>query len=160
DVVAGRVDYDLLNPRRDITVRLPAEVGPPIVFGHLPYAVGANLAFRRAVFDTVGGFDVSFQLGCDEVDFCWRAQYCGFTLGYAADAVVHYRLRSDFAPLFRQSFRYATGRAKLYAKHATSGHLRARGVKTQVWRAGARVAEAVPIWRLLRPTASRTEIQA
>jgi len=94
-----------------------------MLFGLLPYAVGANLGFRRQVFDAIGGFDGSFETGADEVDFCWRAQYAGFTIGFATSAVVHYRLREQRRALARQSYHYAIGNAHLYAKHQELGRL-------------------------------------
>ena len=75
-----------------------------------------NLAFRREVFDTVGGFDEMFAYGSD-VDFSWRLIDAGYHIRSVPDAVV---LRSDWGTWRRQlrrSYVYGQARARLYRKH-------------------------------------------
>ena len=75
DVVGGALEIDRLNEPRvrhrshNQTDELPRSLGRP-------YAVGANLAFRREVWEAIGGFDARFSGGCDETDFCLRASGC------------------------------------------------------------------------------------
>ena len=74
-----------------------------------------NLAFRRAAFDAVGGFDESFEYGSD-VDFSWRLNDIGYRILRVPDAVV----RLDWGTPRRQrrrSFLYGKARARLYRKH-------------------------------------------
>ncbi len=82
-----------------------------------------NLAFRRAAFDTVGGFDEGFAYGSD-VDFSWRLIDAGYGIRSVPDAVV---LRSDWGTWRRQlrrSYAYGKARARLYRKHrARSRHV-------------------------------------
>jgi len=124
DLVGGRLDYTRLNSPFIQGTRGHASVDElPTIFGALPYAIGANAGFRRSVFDAIAGFDESFATGADEVDFCWRAQYEGFTISFAESAVVHYRLKDRLRSLARQSYFYALGNAHLYAKHRALGRL-------------------------------------
>ncbi len=74
-----------------------------------------NMAFRRSVFDAVGGFDESFEYGSD-VDFSWRLVDAGVRLRSAPDAVV----TTDWGTRRRQLRRawlYGRARARLYRKH-------------------------------------------
>jgi GT2 family glycosyltransferase len=113
DVVGGALE----------THELPNSLGRP-------YAVGANLAFRREVWEAIGGFDARFAGGCDETDFCLRAQDAGYTIGFDPRAVVHYRLRADLSGIARQHFDYGRGEERLLAKRGglglADGRLRSR----------------------------------
>lgn len=98
------------------------EVRSPLrlVMGYLPSATGAALGVRRSVFTAVQGFDMSFQKGADETDFCWRVQRAGFTLGGVPDAVVDYRQRDNLTDAARQFFHYGRTHVQLWAKYRSS----------------------------------------
>jgi GT2 family glycosyltransferase len=83
----------------------------------LPFAVFANLAFRRKVFDRVGVLDVDMAAG-ESTDFCTRFRR-GSRRGlvYAPRAVVFHRHRRTVAGLFRQQWNYGRGHALLYIKY-------------------------------------------
>lgn len=88
------------------------QIGPPEYRTECPTT---NLAFRREVFDTVGGFDERFAYGSD-VDFCWCLNEAGYRIRNVPDAVV----RHDYGTWRRQlrrSFVYGRARARLYRKH-------------------------------------------
>ena len=75
----------------------------------------ATLAFRREVFDTVGGFDEHFAYGSD-IDFSWRITDVGYRIRGVADAIT----RHDAGTLRRQlrrSYMYGKARVRLYRKH-------------------------------------------
>lgn len=78
----------------------------------LQYAATANLIVRRSVVASVGGFDARLMSGGD-VDFCWRAIRSGFSVGYAADAVVDHLVRDGLAALVQRSWRLGAGHAEL-----------------------------------------------
>jgi GT2 family glycosyltransferase len=74
-----------------------------------------NLAFRRKVFDAVGGFDESFAYGSD-LDFSWRLVDSGYRIRSVPAAVV----KHDWGTPRRQarrSYQYGRARARLYRKH-------------------------------------------
>ncbi len=74
-----------------------------------------NLAFSRAAFDAVGGFDEGFAYGSD-VDFSWRLNDAGFRILSVPDAVI----RHDWGTWRRQlrrSYSYGKARLRLYRKH-------------------------------------------
>lgn len=74
-----------------------------------------NMAFRRAAFTRVGGFDESFQYGSD-IDFAWRMSEADIPIRYVPDAVVVH----DWGGPERQTRRalqYGRARAHLYRKH-------------------------------------------
>lgn len=102
----------------------------------LPFANGNNLAVRREVFEALGGWDERYVLGGADVDICWRAQLAGYTLGFAADAVVAYRHRNGLKALGRQYYRYGLADVQLYRQYRAHG-ARARParmvVKTWGW---------------------------
>jgi GT2 family glycosyltransferase len=81
-----------------------------------------NLAFRREVFDAIGGFDEGFSYGSD-VDFSWRLTDAGYRIRSVPGAVI----RHDWGTWRRQlrrSYVYGKARLRLYRKH----HARLRHV--------------------------------
>ena len=91
--------------------------GMPVDQGAVRNFIGANMSFRREVFETVGGFEVelgrigSYPLGNEETEFCIRARRAlpGRILAYEPRARVHHRV-----PPSRASWRYF--RARCYAE--------------------------------------------
>jgi glycosyltransferase involved in cell wall biosynthesis len=119
DLVGGALEVDRLNapsvrtssPQSD---RLPESM-------HRPYAVGANFGLCKRVWAAIGGFDAAFAGGCDETDFCLRAQDAGFTIGFEPAAVVHYRLRAQLGGTASQHYGYGRGEERMNAKRRRLG---------------------------------------
>lgn len=85
----------------------------------LPFAVTANLAFRREVFEQVGLFDPDSPRGGESTDFCTRFfRATGLRLEFAPGAAVFHRHRATAWELFRQQWSYGRGHAFLYIKYA------------------------------------------
>lgn len=125
DIVGGRLEYEHLNEAATRLWRAPiASDTLPTALDFLPFAVGANFGVRRRLFELLQGCDVAFPICCDDVDFCWRGQLSGCTIGFAKDAVVHYQLRTDLRSLARQQFAYGKYEARLYAKFRHLGAVR------------------------------------
>ncbi len=81
---------------------------------HVP---GCNMAFRRDVAMEVGGFDASYRKAGDDVDFIWRLQDLGYTIGFAPAAQVwHYR-RNTIEAYLKQQRGYGEAEAMLQFKH-------------------------------------------
>lgn len=118
DYVGGRLDVTGLNSAAVVEWRggSPTVDGLPVAYGYLPYAVGANFAVRRSLFDQIGGCDERFTICCDDIDLSWRAQEAGGVLAYAAAAAVQYRLRADLRDVARQQWRYGTAEPMLLRK--------------------------------------------
>jgi glycosyltransferase involved in cell wall biosynthesis len=125
DVVAGRFEAPLGDPPSltallDVTHRY--DQGRYVREGH---AAGANIWARRAVFDRIGGFDVTLPAGGD-TEWAQRAVAAGFSLRYAPDMwVVHPALRSP-RQLARRMLRQGRGAAER-GQSDIRGRLRRRG---------------------------------
>ncbi len=69
--------------------------------------VGANMAFRRAVFDKVGWFDPALDVGTStrgggDIEMFHRVMAKGAGLAYAPEAIIWHEHRADFPALLRQ----------------------------------------------------------
>jgi glycosyltransferase involved in cell wall biosynthesis len=135
DVVGGALVPFPDAPRATRSLDVPQGDRLPTMLDH-EFAVGASLGFCRRVHEALGGFDVCFTRGADEVDFCVRAVQAGFTIGFVPDAIVRYALADRPAALVRQRFDYGRGLQRLVAKADRDGwYVRTR---RQRWRDLAR----------------------
>ncbi len=75
---------------------------------YLPFAITANCAIRRAVFEALGGFDPEIYLG-EDADLCWRVQQAGHRLDERPGAVVRHYSRTTLPALWRQRMRHGAG---------------------------------------------------
>jgi GT2 family glycosyltransferase len=82
-----------------------------------PFAVTANLAFRRRIFDQIGLFDPRTPRGGESTDFCRRFRETGLDLVLAPRALVLHRYRSTSWEYVSQWWGYGRGHAFLYAKY-------------------------------------------
>jgi glycosyltransferase involved in cell wall biosynthesis len=78
------------------------------------WGVGANMAFRRSLFEAVGNFDVALDVGTPtngggDIEFFHRAVAAGYVLRYEPAAMVRHVHRRDDGELKRQI--YNNGRA-------------------------------------------------
>lgn len=71
---------------------------------------GSAFMVRRYLFEDLGGFDNSFFLLCEDIDFCWRVWLQGYKVIYVASSAVYHdasastsQLSSPF--LFYHSFK-------------------------------------------------------
>lgn len=106
-LVGGPVDLHLLNDPAVQAWRAGAERTADLqrFIGFLPFSPTANLGISRQVFTELGGFRPTAQ-GGDDVGLCWRAQLAGYSLGFSARAVVHYRARRSLRGHLIQHLRY------------------------------------------------------
>ncbi len=76
----------------------------------------AAVAYRRAVFERVGGFDESFD-ACQDLEFSLRVARSGFRCYYTSELSTPYYARTSLRALFRQQVRYGRGRLRLLRRH-------------------------------------------
>jgi GT2 family glycosyltransferase len=90
---------------------------------HIP---GCNMAFRREILGSIGGFDPQFRVAGDDVDICWRLHERGWTIGFSPAAVVWHRRRDSLRAYFRQQRGYGKAEALLERKwpdkYSRGGH--------------------------------------
>jgi glycosyltransferase involved in cell wall biosynthesis len=118
--VAGPFELARLNPPWAVAAGNLTQTAGLQHDGFLPFAGGGNLGMRREVFDAVGGFDPSLP-ALEDTDLCFRAQLAGYELAFAADAVVHVRLRRSFRALFRQGLGWGYATVGLHARYREQG---------------------------------------
>ncbi len=107
---------------------------PPVNGGHWEFAVGCNMGFTRTLFGELSGFDPVMNFA-EDVDFSWRAQSAGYTLGFAAEAKLVKSMRSSPTGRFKQHRGYGRSDLALAARYRTSGYggVRTRAAKQVVW---------------------------
>jgi GT2 family glycosyltransferase len=118
DGIGGALDELSLNPGHPLPHAV-ANNSLPIGLDFLPYPIGANCGVRRDVWAKLNGFDENFLDGAEEVDFYWRLQLAGYSLGFASAAVVAYRHPRGLRNTLRRAFRYGVGSCQLAANHRT-----------------------------------------
>jgi glycosyltransferase involved in cell wall biosynthesis len=97
------------------------------------FAIGANLAFHRAVFDRLGGFDERFGAGAryraaEETDFIFRGAAAGIPLFYDPGLrVLHFHGRRSHSELGQLMRGYCFSEGAFVAKHFLSSR-RARSM--------------------------------
>jgi len=85
-----------------------------VVAEHIP---GCNMAFHRAAFHSIGGFDTEYRKAGDDVDFCWRLQTNGGVIAFSPSAIVwHYR-RFTLQAFRKQQEGYGEAESMLRFKH-------------------------------------------
>ena len=91
------------------------------------FVIGANMAFRREVFERVGTFDTRLGAGrwfggAEEVDLFYRAMKAGYRQLYAPNVLVHHdHDRTALAQVCRMEYSYGKGLAAHLVKHALRG---------------------------------------
>jgi glycosyltransferase involved in cell wall biosynthesis len=81
------------------------------------HIAGCNMAFRRDVLLSLGGFDPIYRAAGDDVDICWRLQDAGYAIGFSPAAVVWHFRRNTVAAYCAQQRGYGKAEALVYSKH-------------------------------------------
>ncbi len=132
--------------------------GEPFLIGH---PLGATMLIRSEVVKATGGFDESFHMYCEEVDWSWRIHKANWEI-YAVPAaeIIHYGGESTKQVKARSIINLWQSRAKLYRKHygPVKNHFAAYLVKVGMKRKAAKTAnpelkqayqEIAEIWQSL-----------
>jgi len=85
-----------------------------------PFGVGANMAFRRAALDRIGGFDVALGAGTptsagEDTLALTLVLLAGYEIAYQPSALMWHHHRTDMASLNRQLHGYSVGLTAFYA---------------------------------------------
>ncbi|PIE81019.1 MAG: glycosyl transferase [Chloroflexi bacterium] len=84
----------------------------------IDHPLGASMMVRATVAEATGGFDESYHMYCEEIDWSWRIHQDGWDI-YAVPAaeIVHYGGKSAKQIPARTVVNLWRSRAKLYRKH-------------------------------------------
>jgi glycosyltransferase involved in cell wall biosynthesis len=122
DAVGGSLEFETLN--QDVVQR-EGHIPPRRLLlcfgGFKAYGPGGNFCIRRDVVRAIGGWNERYWYGGEDVEYSFRIQQAGYSLGLAEEAVMHCRLRDDDRSLFRQRFRYGSSHVQLFADFRHSG---------------------------------------
>lgn len=121
DAVGGSTELTSLNSAAVATWRRMPPPEERFETFYLPYAQGNNFAMWRSVVDKIGYYDENLVGGGEDVDYSWRIQEAGLTLGHVPDAVVAYRLRPTLRASFRQGKHYGRTSCRVVRKHEHLG---------------------------------------
>jgi len=82
------------------------------------FLASCNLALPAEVYRAVGGFDPSYpRAAAEDRDFCDRLRFHGYSMSYAADAVVCHRHPLTLSTFWRQHFGYGKGAHRFRLAH-------------------------------------------
>ncbi len=95
-----------------------------------PYAVTANVAFRKSVFDEIGFFEETF-LATSDVDFSWRLEHAGYSIHYQPEAVVYHKNVKTRWRLFKKTFLQSFYAPRVIKKNIS--YVKSRGKLMRVW---------------------------
>jgi glycosyltransferase involved in cell wall biosynthesis len=115
DLVGGPNECERLNSPRALASRYwtkPID-RPTLICSFLPAVFTNNFAVWVDVLESLGGFRQSYGPGSD-IEISWRAQLHGFKLGFAPDAIMHYRFRDNVRELAVQQYGYGRANVQLY----------------------------------------------
>lgn len=105
ELVEGLEAIGQLRPDGTLTGNFAADPGHPLDVAHL---LGANMSFRRAAIDRLGGIRDGYRGTCirEETDLCLQVALAGYRLVYTPDAVVEH-VAGPYAKGERFDLRYA-----------------------------------------------------
>ena len=99
--------------------------GLPTYMGY-PYLLSGHLAVRRDAFEAVGGFDTDLTR-CEDIAIGWELTRRGFSIGYAPEAILHYRYRAGFGDMMQQAYLYGRGMQEVLMRHGVPDESAAQG---------------------------------
>jgi len=129
DFIAGSLDIERLNSPELVWLRGGAKLSQSVLHGpqdFLPFALSGNFLIGRRLYLDSGGFDEEVYggptlFGGEDIDFSWRLQLAGHTIGYADEAVIYWRFRTTTYGIFKQARAYRRGYAVLFSRFGGAG---------------------------------------
>jgi GT2 family glycosyltransferase len=121
--IGGRVElYDTTAPIAHRTYRQRTIILRPDQA--VSMIIGCNMAFRRSVFNLVGGFDPGLGPGSEfgavfeDIDFLYRVYKAKLKILYSPDVLVHHNHRRSTGTQVEKARKgYLIGRGAFYCKH-------------------------------------------
>jgi N-acetylglucosaminyl-diphospho-decaprenol L-rhamnosyltransferase len=122
------------------------------------HTLGAAMLVRRNVAEATLGFDETFHMYCEEIDWCWRIRRAGWSIYTVPQAeIVHYGGESTKQVPARSIINLWESRARLYKRHhgrlkfAIARRLVNKGMARKVKKSGSAdikqaYQEAAQIW--------------
>lgn len=103
--------------------RIDQSRDPRLAHGAGRFGTGANMAYRRSVFDIIGPFDHALDVGTvtnggGDLEMFFRVLKEGFTLVYEPCAIVRHRHRRDYAQLRTQLANNGVGLYSYFVRSA------------------------------------------
>jgi GT2 family glycosyltransferase len=134
DVVTGPQKVDEINDEPTQNARPSRARGLP-QSRFLPFAPSCNLGVWADVFRESGGFDEGYRAS-EDLEWSWRVQLASHTIGYAPDAIIHYRYRTSLRGIARQAYLSGDASVRLYRDFRRRGLPRrpaTRALRTWAW---------------------------
>ena len=78
------------HPNQDFPPSREGYLARAVRPGNFSAVTGACQMVRRSVFDEVGGYDESFAVGFNDVDFCFRVREAGYLVTFTPYAELHH----------------------------------------------------------------------
>lgn len=147
--VGGRLDFALLNPAWIVGSRgrLLASEELPRFDDEFPVLSSCNLGVKRAVFESLDGFDTSFLRGQD-AEFSLRLHRHDIPTSFARSAVVHYRMRSSVQEIYDQAKGWGEAQVELRAQlHPNSSTNQQSTLRSWMWLASRVPTLCIPAGR-------------
>jgi glycosyltransferase involved in cell wall biosynthesis len=129
DGVGGVIEYRRLNSHLQ---HLPPQSA---VFreGPTPVPLGACCGWRRSLLLRLGGYDESWLVGGDDIEFALRAARAGARVVEAPDAVLHKRERASRRDLARQYYKFGRSRPRLIKVFPDLAERRSTSTAARQW---------------------------
>lgn len=90
----------------------------------VPWVLGAAMAIRRSAFDAAGGFDETFFMYSEEVDFCYRLRQAGWETHFASvGSIYHVGGASTIQQRSRMAIRAHESTLAFYRRHYSAAQL-------------------------------------
>lgn len=110
---AGLTWYGMgYRPLSGESIRRSGSSSRPVLFG-----TGAAMFVRRDVFDELGGFDESFFMFFEDVDFGWRLNLSGWTFLYEPASIAFHRYHGSMGGVAKHREQFLLERNALYCMY-------------------------------------------
>ena len=120
NIAAATGTYSIENKESKLAQLIQEEIG----YKHSKYndyvAFGGtyNLAIKKEVFDTIGGFNEGYKNASGEdVDICYKILKQGYQIRFVKDAIVGHFHPENLYKYLKNQFNHGFWRAKLYYDH-------------------------------------------